>query len=248
MVSAPWAPLAWDHSMAAQPCVGAPPEATTGKESARAGTWAIPAVINTAKTARRAAVRVACNFHSPCVAIRPDRFRGSTAPARTPASSADVAGSRCAGRVGHVRLRVGVRHTDLTLEPVGVAEEQRENRAEVGHELVGCAPLDQPAADLFERIKGRCLQSQVVDAASAEHGCLALGLGVAVHLEEIDLGLVADADKRQHALVAHVLLTIDLGAEDLAVEVDEPLRVGGENRDVVEPVCEHRRPPRWPYP
>ena len=106
------------------------------------------------------------------------------------------------------------------------------------------APADDEAAtDLLEGLEGVGLEAQMVDAAPAEHRRLALGLGVPVDLEEVDLGLLADAHEGEHPLVAHPLLAEDLGLEHVAVEVDEPLGVLGDDGHVVHSVQQHGMPP-----
>jgi hypothetical protein len=49
---------------------------------------------------------------------------------------------------------VGVLDAHLSLQAVGVAEEDAEDRAEVGVEVVAGAAGDQPVPDLVERAEG----------------------------------------------------------------------------------------------
>ena len=79
----------------------------------------------------------------------------------------------------------------------------------------------------------------MVDAATTEHRDLAFGLRVAVHLEEVDLGLGTDVHEGECAVAVHVLGPRHLGIEDLPVEPDEPVRVTREDGHVVEAVQEH---------
>ena len=159
-----------------------------------------------------------------------------------PAGYAHGAG---AGRVATPGNGVGVRHAHLALEAVGVAEEEAEDRAEVGDELVGRAPGDEPVADLLERLERRGLQRQVVEPAPPEHRRLAVGLGVADHLEHVELRVRADVDDR-HAHLAGVLaggqpvVSPTSALEHLGVERVQPVGVVGEDGHVVEPVGEHR--------
>jgi len=65
----------------------------------------------------------------------------------------------------------------LTLEAVRVAEEVAEDGTEIGD------------------VERGGLQPEVVDAAPAEHRRLAVGFGVARHLEDVQFGGRADADE-----------------------------------------------------
>src|SRR5207302_3871738 len=148
----------------------------------------------------------------------------------------------CAGRVRHARHRVGIRHADFAFQAVGIAKEQAEDRAEVGDELVACPPLDQPSAYFFEGIDRARLEPEVVDASALEHRYLSIRLGVAVDLEDIELGGVSDADEGEPDAVLFRDLPVHLRLEDVAVKGREALRVVGEDRDVVDTVQEHPRP------
>ncbi len=56
-------------------------------------------------------------------------------------------------RVEHARRGVGVGDQDLPLETVGVDEEQRQHRTEVGDEAIRRAAGHEPPADLLERLE-----------------------------------------------------------------------------------------------
>ena len=83
----------------------------------------------------------------------------------------------------------------LTLEAVRVAEEVAEDGTEIGDEVITGAPGDQPVPDLVKRVERRGLQPEMVDAAPPEHRRLAVGFGVARHLEDVQFGGRADADE-----------------------------------------------------
>ena len=123
--------------------------------------------------------------------------------------------------------RVGVVDEHLTFEAVGIAEEQREVRAEVGDEVVGRASCHQPAPDLLEGLEVLRPQADVVDAPPTEHRHLTLGLGVALDLEHVEHGAVADVDEGEaEPLLAagRVGLADHARLEDLPVERVEPRR------------------------
>src|SRR5438270_2614689 len=105
-----------------------------------------------------------------------------------------VAGGRRPRWVADARLRVGVGDAHLGFEPVGVAEEQAEDGAEVGDEPVGGALGDEAVANGVERVERRRLQAEVVDAPPAEERRLPLVLGVGIDLEQVDLAAEADVD------------------------------------------------------
>ena len=97
----------------------------------------------------------------------------------------------------------GLVEQHLTLEPVGIDEEQAEGDAEVGDEPVG-----RPAM----RSAARWISSNAsCDAACnpmwsmcplLEHGGLVFGLGVAGQLEHVELRVRSDGHERQPALAA----------------------------------------------
>ena len=65
------------------------------------------------------------------------------------------------------------------------------------------------------------LQCEVVETAAPEHRRLAVGLGVPLHLEHVELGPVADLDDGEPgAFALRELRAVpeDLGVEDLLVE------------------------------
>lgn len=138
---------------------------------------------------------------------------------------------------------VGVAHADLAFEAVGVGEEEREQGAEVGHETVAGAALDQAPADLAEGLERGRLEADVVEAPAAEHGDLPFGLGVAVDLEDVELGEGADVDERQAQSRPGLDVGRDVRVEDLPVEGVEAVGVVGEDGDVVHPVEQHGLPP-----
>src|SRR5581483_8274644 len=127
----------------------------------------------------------------------------------------------------------------LALQPVRVPEEHADSAAEVGDEAVRRPAGDQALPDGVERLLGRRLQSEVVDAAPPEHGRLALGLGVIHHLEHVELGGRPDVHERQaHALGLRPVVEHG-GVEHVPVEGVEPVRVAGEHGHVVDAVQEH---------
>src|SRR5215471_19641950 len=80
-----------------------------------------------------------------------------------------VSGGGRAGRVVHPGHGVGVLDAHLALQAVRVSEEDAEDGAEIGDEVIAGAPGDQPVPDLVERVDRRGLQSEMVDAAPPEH-------------------------------------------------------------------------------
>ena len=188
---------------------------------------------------------------------RLEATRANTAPSRRTARRVRTTQRRVAWRSGHeARARrpgrveragdpVRVHHAHLALEPVGITEEHAQHLAEVGDELVGRAPGDQPAPDLLERLHVGRVQREVIEPAPAEHRRLAVGLGVVGHLEHVELGVRTDVDDHQPQLVLGLVRrAVDvvgrlLRAEHLAVELEEPVGVLGDHGHVVEPVGEH---------
>ncbi len=81
----------------------------------------------------------------------------------------------------------------------------------------------------------------MVDPAPAEHRRLAIGLGVAVDLEDVELGVRADVDDRQvhRTRLGIGRAQVDDRLEDLLVEAVEPRRIVGQRGDVVEAVEQH---------
>ena len=146
---------------------------------------------------------------------------------------------------GPTRHGVGIQDADFAFETVGVREEETQDLTEVGDEAVGRACLNQPVARRLERFQALGLQADVVDAAAAEHRHLMVSLVIAFDLEQVDLDTGANAHEGQAAARDAVDLTIDLGAEDVAVEADESVGVLGEDRDVVEAVQEHAASLPW---
>jgi hypothetical protein len=70
-------------------------------------------------------------------------------------------------RSGH---GVGVLDAHLALEAVRVPEEDAEDGAEIGDEVITGAPGDEPVPDLVERVERRGLQPEMVDAARPNIG------------------------------------------------------------------------------
>src|SRR4051812_25265895 len=161
---------------------------------------------------------------------------------RLPASGCGIARSSRARRVVHAGFGVGVWYDELTLEAVRVTEENAQDRPEVGHEVVGRAALHQPAPSFFECLERSGLDGEVVDAATTEHRCLSLCLGVALDLEDVELRTWADPDDR-HARPALIpqfgAVARHLSLENLAVERVQPIAVLGQCRDMVEPAQQH---------
>ena len=86
------------------------------------------------------------------------------------------------------------------------------------------------------------LQGQVIKPSAAEHRGLAVGLGVAVYLEHVELGPVADLDDGEtRALVVGELRAVaqDLRLEHLLVETLEALGVVGDHGDMVQAFEQH---------
>ena len=182
----------------------------------------------------------------------PSRSRGSTGlyaasvlrtcrvhpPARSP--------RRGAGRLHVGGPGAGLVEDHLALEPVGIDEEEADGDAEIGDEAVGAAPLDQPPADLVERLLRLRLQPDVVDRTPAEHRRVPRGLGVVGELEHVELRVGADGDEREPALSAVVSLAVadglvgeHGGAEDVAVEGVEAVGVLREHGHVVDARQQH---------
>ena len=137
-----------------------------------------------------------------------------------------------------------IRHADLALEAVGVAEEDAQDLSEVGHEVVRRAAGHEPITNRLERLDRIRLQREVIDAATAEHRHLAIGFGVADHLEHVELGARPDMDDRHphRAIVGRTRLwsvAEHLRVEHLLVEGLQPLGVVRQDGDVVEPGREH---------
>src|SRR6202044_1016521 len=89
---------------------------------------------------------------------------------------------------------IGVLDADLALQAVRIAEEQTEHRPEVGDEVVGRGAGHEALADRLEILRRGGLGSQVIEPAAAEHRDLAVSFGVALYLEDVELGPVADLD------------------------------------------------------
>src|SRR5260221_9081753 len=106
-----------------------------------------------------------------------------------------VTGRGSTGRVRRVAHRVRVRHAHLALEPVGIHEEEAQDRAEIRDEPVGSTLRDQALADLVEGFDRRGLQSDVVDPTASEHRRLPLRFGIAFDLEDVELVRRADVDE-----------------------------------------------------
>ena len=136
-------------------------------------------------------------------------------------------------------LGVRIRDDDLALEPVRVDEEHRQDRTEVGDEIIGGAAGHEAAPDLFERLERGCLKSHVVEAPSTEHGRLTVGLVVAFDLEDVQFAPVADVDERE--LEAGLLLDRPRWrrVEVVCVEPRQAISVMGEDCHVVDAVEQH---------
>jgi hypothetical protein len=83
----------------------------------------------------------------------------------------------------HARLCVGVYDAHFRFQPIGVAEEQAQDVAEVGHEPVGRSTSEKSSSDLVEGFERCRFQRQVIESPSTEHRHLALVLGVVRQLE-----------------------------------------------------------------
>jgi hypothetical protein len=95
--------------------------------------------------------------------------RRSPAPGGSPESRRRVARRASARRIVDAGYRIRVGHAYLALQPVGITEEHRQHRPEVGDEVVRCTPVAQALSNLIE-ILDRCrLQAKVVEAAAPEH-------------------------------------------------------------------------------
>src|SRR5207244_5129699 len=90
-----------------------------------------------------------------------------------------------------------------------------------------------------ERLLGDGLEAEMVDPPPPEHRRLAVGLGVALDLEDVQLPAGPDVDERE----AHARLLFDVardrGVEHLLVEAVQALAVVGDDGDVVHTVEEH---------
>ena len=89
-------------------------------------------------------------------------------------------------------------------------------------------------------------EGQVIEAAPTEHGCLAVGLVIALNLEHVELRPVPDLDDRQPrplSLGELAAVAQDLGVEDVAVEAVQAVRIIGDDRHVVQTLEQHALPP-----
>jgi hypothetical protein len=124
-------------------------------------------------------------------------------------------------------------------------EEEAEHGPEVGDEVVCHAECHQALADRLEVLYGGGLQGQMVQPAAAEHRRLAVGLGVPLYFEDVQLGPVADLDDGESGPlpVGQGLRPVpdDVGVEDVAVEVVQAGGVVGDDGDVVETLEQHGR-------
>ncbi len=139
-------------------------------------------------------------------------------------------------------IGVGVVDQHLALEAVGVTEEHGVRLAEVGDEVVGCTPLHQATPDLLERRHVLRPQADVVDPATAEHRHLAGGLGVALDVEDVEHGAVADVDDRHaeaFSLGRPRIVDDDPRLEDLFVEGVQAVGVVRERGHVVDAAEQH---------
>jgi hypothetical protein len=105
--------------------------------------------------------------------------------------------------------------------------------SEVGHEAVAATSLDQALTQFVELFERSGPEGEMVQASPAEDRRLSPRLVVAVDLEHVDLRLRCDP---QHDHLDAVVRqpSLDLGAEHVLVERDEPSEVGGDHRHVVE--------------
>jgi hypothetical protein len=142
----------------------------------------------------------------------------------------------------HTGLRIGVGYADFTFQAVGITEEQAENLPEVGDEGVGSPSADQAITDGLERVNRRSLETEMIEATPPETGRLALGLGVAVDLEDVQLRCRSDVDDGQaNSRLPGLFWTVtkNFGIEDVSVEGTQPIGVIGQERDVVDSLGEH---------
>ena len=80
---------------------------------------------------------------------------------------------------------------------------------------------------------------EVVDPSSPEHGRLAVGLGVAVDLEDVELGRRPDVDERQPHAGPLRRVSRHRRVEHVDVEGVQTVGVVGDDGNVVEAVHEH---------
>jgi len=81
-------------------------------------------------------------------------------------------------------------------------------------ELAG-GVLHQPLTDGLKTLRGRGLQSEVIQSTAAPHGRLAVRLGIALDREHVEFGVRPNGDSR-HGLVT--LVTVGLRGSDLGVK------------------------------
>lgn len=128
----------------------------------------------------------------------------------------------------------------LALESVRIAEEDALRRAEVVDRAVAGSGVDQPAPDCLEGLRGRGGQPNVIDATTAPHRGLAIGLGVAVDHEDVQLSGRPDID-HGHRLARPVATRgSDDSIEHHRVKPAKPIDVLGDPGDVVHTVQQHR--------
>src|SRR5512135_3751244 len=154
-----------------------------------------------------------------------------------------VTGRGSSGWVVDARPCGRIRHAHLALQAIRIAEEETQGRTEVGDEPVATPPGYEALTDHVERVEGCRSQPEVVDPAAPEHRRLPLGLGVSVDLKDIELGGRPDVDERQAHPGGLDMIERDRRVEDLPVEHVQPVGVTREDRDVVDPVQQHRALP-----
>src|SRR4029077_16942254 len=98
-----------------------------------------------------------------------------------------VAGRASARRIADAGYRIRVGHAYLAFQSVGITEEHRQHRPEVGDEIVRCTQVAQALPNLIEILDRWRLQAEVVEAAAPEHRRLPLRFRVALDLEQVEL-------------------------------------------------------------
>jgi hypothetical protein len=112
----------------------------------------------------------------------------------------------------------------------------RKNKLRTGPKSV-TKPSLAPRSTSRRRISSKASSEAACRARwSSEHRRLPGGLLVAVELEDVELGVRPDTDERQPHPVARPQLSVDGRFEHIPVKGDESVGIGGQDRNVVEPV------------
>ena len=186
--------------------------------------------------------------------VRRCPHRGVWAPAPRSAGPGGVAAGPGPGaslasvtRVARVRRPVADRlPVDRERERGPIAEQDRADPVRLGVVISWCGPSrsatprDRRSLGSPRRGESGHERSQAVGASQAKHGDLWWCRVVAVECEDVELGVWTDVDDGETELFV-LLIARDTGLEDLGVEGVQPVRVAGEDRDMVETVEQHER-------